>query len=228
MVQVKVQWTSLLLSLLVLTVIPIILGFTFEMVTKDGLKSPASMSTMPGITTIECSVKCAQTPGCYGFSWLHGLCRFFNSSSFFVSLSSSSSKLSVYKLVNANKKLSLVGCKNSATRQSYVCTKAMDGNREQNDVSFCSVTMRSSNQWWKAQLSAPSQVEYLTIYNRIKNAELLNTFNLLVDGVECNRVNLTEPFSIANFGCNAFGSKVRVVNQLYTHLILCEVEIYGY
>uniref|UniRef100_A0A1I8IQI2 FTP domain-containing protein n=1 Tax=Macrostomum lignano TaxID=282301 RepID=A0A1I8IQI2_9PLAT len=177
MVQVKVQWTSLLLSLLVLTVIPIILGFTFEMVTKDGLKSPASMSTMP---------------------------------------------------VNANKKLSLVGCKNSATRQSYVCTKAMDGNREQNDVSFCSVTMRSSNQWWEAQLSAPSQVEYLTIYNRIKNAELLNTFNLLVDGVECNRVNLTEPFSIANFGCNAFGSKVRVVNQLYTHLILCEVEIYGY
>uniref|UniRef100_A0A1I8HUM7 Fibrinogen C-terminal domain-containing protein n=1 Tax=Macrostomum lignano TaxID=282301 RepID=A0A1I8HUM7_9PLAT len=62
---------------------------------------------------------------------------------------------------------------------------------------------------WSAFVSQPWQSSGLCdVYDCC--AERLNNFSLLLDGVECNQVNLAVPFSVANFTCNAFGSRIRV------------------
>uniref|UniRef100_A0A1I8J9Y7 Apple domain-containing protein n=1 Tax=Macrostomum lignano TaxID=282301 RepID=A0A1I8J9Y7_9PLAT len=123
------------------------------------------MKSVAGISNLDCSVKCAQTAGCSGFSWLQSLCQLFELSAF-------------------------------------------------------------SGTW----LSSPPCEIFKKIEEPAAATMLVGSTSstLLVDGVECNRVDLTEPFSIANFTCNAFGSAVRVVTQLSNHLVICEVEIYGY
>uniref|UniRef100_A0A1I8ICB2 F5/8 type C domain-containing protein n=1 Tax=Macrostomum lignano TaxID=282301 RepID=A0A1I8ICB2_9PLAT len=177
---------------------------------------------------------CSNT-GCIGFSWLQSLCQLFDLSAF-AGTWLSSPPCEVFKLIEepaaaassspANiKKLNISSCQHSNTYASYYCTISMDGNRDQ---TVYSATVQGIGEWWEARLAAPAFVAYLTIYNRLTLSDWLNKFNLLVDGVECNRVDLTESFSIANFTCNAFGSAVRVVNQLSNHLVICEVEIYGY
>uniref|UniRef100_A0A1I8GPM6 Apple domain-containing protein n=2 Tax=Macrostomum lignano TaxID=282301 RepID=A0A1I8GPM6_9PLAT len=225
----------LALLLLLTASSPAASDFTFEIVSSVSSSMPVSMKSVTGSSTVDCSVKCAQTAGCIGFSWLQSLCQLFDLSAFSGTWLSSP-PCEVFKKMEEPTaatsspptnitKLNISSCQHSNTYLSYYCTISMDGNRDQ---TVYSATVQGIGEWWEARLAAPAFVAYLTIYNRLSSASWLKKFNLLVDGVECNRVDLTESFSIANFTCNAFGSAVRVVNQLSEHLVICEVEIYGY
>uniref|UniRef100_A0A1I8HCM1 FTP domain-containing protein n=1 Tax=Macrostomum lignano TaxID=282301 RepID=A0A1I8HCM1_9PLAT len=190
------------------------------------------MESVPGNAVLQCSQHCASRPTCFGFSWLQlGLCRLFNWSAFINDTWNSSDACDVYtrseQFKQLQKRLKFVGCKQSSTHSSHICDNAIDGNRKKN-LSFGSCTHTTGNpfEWWEGQLNAPSFVSYVTIYNRQDYAERLNKFSLQMDGVECNRVSLTLPFSVANFSCNAFGSRVRVTNLFGQYLSICEIEAY--
>uniref|UniRef100_A0A1I8JAL5 FTP domain-containing protein n=1 Tax=Macrostomum lignano TaxID=282301 RepID=A0A1I8JAL5_9PLAT len=189
----------------------------FMVVKLRSTLTPVAMESLPGRDLMNCATLCALRPACFGFGWLQGrLCRFFDRLAF----SSTdgwqvSESCDVYtKIVDSQKqtRLKFGSCKQSTTIESSVCDRAIDGNRNQNYTHLsCSHTDNNPIEWWEGQLAAPSFVSYVTIYNRQDCcAGRLNKFSLLVDGVECNRVNMTESFSVASFSCNAIGSRVRV------------------
>uniref|UniRef100_A0A1I8GNT3 F5/8 type C domain-containing protein n=1 Tax=Macrostomum lignano TaxID=282301 RepID=A0A1I8GNT3_9PLAT len=180
--------------------------------------TPFAMETLPGRDSMNCATLCALRPTCFGFSWLQGLCRLFD----WLAFSSTdgwqaSESCDVYtRIVDSQPQtqLKLESCSQSSTHGSNVCGRAIDGNRNQDYYGdSCAHTENNPFEWWEGQLAAPSFVSYVTIYNRQDCCtNWLKIFSLQVDGVECNRVNLTVPFSVANFSCNAFGRQVRVTN----------------
>uniref|UniRef100_A0A1I8GPJ6 Uncharacterized protein n=2 Tax=Macrostomum lignano TaxID=282301 RepID=A0A1I8GPJ6_9PLAT len=79
----------------------------------------------------------------------------------------------------------------------------------------------SSTDGWQASESCDV---YARIVAKIRKQQAeLN--DRLVDGVECNRVSRTKSFFVANFSCNAFGSRVRF-SVLSQYLVICEIEAY--
>uniref|UniRef100_A0A1I8HQX4 Apple domain-containing protein n=1 Tax=Macrostomum lignano TaxID=282301 RepID=A0A1I8HQX4_9PLAT len=204
---------------LILLMLCTILGVPFAMtvhiqfmaVELHSISAPAAMESAPGLGRMKCAELCSVRPACFGFSWLQGLCRLFD----WLAFSSTDGwqvweSCDVYTRMPHNR-LKLESCSKSSTSWFGVCERAIDKNRNQDyRAGSCAHTRKNLFEWLEGQLAAPSLVSYVTIYNRQDCcAERLNKFSLQVDGVECNRVNLTVPFSVANFSCNAFGSRVR-------------------
>uniref|UniRef100_A0A1I8GUU8 F5/8 type C domain-containing protein n=1 Tax=Macrostomum lignano TaxID=282301 RepID=A0A1I8GUU8_9PLAT len=207
-----------LILLLLCTILEVPLAMTvhiqFMAVELRSISTPAAMESAPGLGRMKCAELCSVRPACFGFSWLQGLCRLFD----WLAFSSTdgwqfSESCDVYARIDDSQpptQLKLESCSQSSTYGSNVCGRAIDGNRNQKyGAGSCAHTGIKPFEWWEGQLAAPSLVSYVTIYNRQDCcAERLNKFSLQVDGVECNRVSLTVPFSVANFSCNAFGSRV--------------------
>uniref|UniRef100_A0A1I8JLF9 FTP domain-containing protein n=1 Tax=Macrostomum lignano TaxID=282301 RepID=A0A1I8JLF9_9PLAT len=185
----------------------------FKVVKLRSTSTPVAMATLRGRDSMNCATLCALRPTCFGFSWLQGLCRLFD----WLAFNSPdgwqvSESCDVYtRIVDSQTRLQFGSCTQSSTKTPGVCGRAIDGNRNQDYYGdSCAHTENNPFEWWEGQLAAPSLVSYVTIYNRQDCcAGRINKFSLHVNGVECNRVNLREPFSVANFGCNAFGSRVR-------------------
>ncbi|PAA66165.1 hypothetical protein BOX15_Mlig024493g1, partial [Macrostomum lignano] len=186
--------------------------------------APAASKVLRSRNSRSCAMECALAADCFGFSWLEGLCRLFSWSAFVSQPWQSSGLCDLY--IRKIERLQFVGCEQSS--YSSNCGRAIDGNRNQSFSGIsCTQTTNNLPEWWEGQLAAPSLISYVTIYNRQGCCpERLNKFSLQVDGVECNQVNLAAPFSVANFTCNAFGSKIRVVNQ-HDYLTICELEAYN-
>uniref|UniRef100_A0A1I8JJF4 FTP domain-containing protein n=1 Tax=Macrostomum lignano TaxID=282301 RepID=A0A1I8JJF4_9PLAT len=167
-----------------------------------------------GIGRLNCAEDCSTRSGCFGFTWLPGLCRLFSLSAFYNLAWESSAECDVYTLNTT--KLNFVACNQSSVMQNGVCERAFDGNKNQDYWGGLSCIHTDNNGqpgWWEAQLAAPAQISHVTIYNRADCcSSRLNKMSLTVDGVECHRVDLTVAFSIATFSCNAFGSKFAMIN----------------
>uniref|UniRef100_A0A1I8GNT1 Apple domain-containing protein n=1 Tax=Macrostomum lignano TaxID=282301 RepID=A0A1I8GNT1_9PLAT len=184
----------------------------FAAVKLHSISAPAAMESAPGLGRLECAELCSVRPACFGFSWLQGLCRLFD----WLAFSSPdgwqvSESCDVYTRIvdpQPHNRLKLESCSQSSTYGSSACERAIDGNRNQD---YFANSVRQHQKKSVRMDCCPERLE---------------KFSLQVDGVECNRVNLTVPFSVANFSCNAFGSRVRVTNLLNEFLGICEIEAY--
>uniref|UniRef100_A0A1I8GSE3 FTP domain-containing protein n=1 Tax=Macrostomum lignano TaxID=282301 RepID=A0A1I8GSE3_9PLAT len=159
---------------------------------------------------IGCGIACSHRSDCFGFYWLLGACRLFDLHAFFnldawVSIGTCD--------VFLREKLPISTCQESSSK--VPCSRAIDGvaNQYYHNLS-CSHTNLNLNEWWEASLTTPSLVSFVTIYNRLDCCgHRLNKFDILVDGSVCNQVRLSAPFSVSNFSCNAYGSKIRILSR---------------
>uniref|UniRef100_A0A1I8G6K3 F5/8 type C domain-containing protein n=1 Tax=Macrostomum lignano TaxID=282301 RepID=A0A1I8G6K3_9PLAT len=204
--------TLLLALVVILAARPSTQDPVFQVVKMGTSVAPAVAKSVPGFSAIDCAMKCAETTGCFGFNWLQNLCGLFNISSY-ENAWTFCNNCDAFILPMPQKKRA-ANCTQSFTyyNSNYLsgCESAIDGNRSQL-TALCSITQNGPNEWWEVELVNATLIKYVTIYNRQQCCqEWLNKFSVQVDGVECNRVNLTMPFSVANFSCNvAFGSRVR-------------------
>uniref|UniRef100_A0A1I8J310 FTP domain-containing protein n=1 Tax=Macrostomum lignano TaxID=282301 RepID=A0A1I8J310_9PLAT len=78
-----------------------------------------------------------------------------------------------------------------------------------------------------AQFQTAVFVSYVTIYNRNDCCtSRMNKLSLRMDGVECHRVDVS--YSVANFTCNAIGSRFRVYSTQSQAVNICEIEFFGH
>uniref|UniRef100_A0A1I8FWB0 FTP domain-containing protein n=1 Tax=Macrostomum lignano TaxID=282301 RepID=A0A1I8FWB0_9PLAT len=191
--------------------------------------APVATETALGSSRLKCSEGCSLRPFCFGFSWLRGLCRFFNVSAFYNEAAwNSTEPCHVYTMKFT--KLNFVTCNQSTVAQGGVCERAFDGNKNQNwwGGLGCILTQVGVPGWWEAELATAARISHVTIVNRLDCCSSRhNKMSLRVDDVECCRMNLAVTFSTANFSCNAFGSRFGMYNLQSHELSLCEVEIFG-
>uniref|UniRef100_A0A1I8H7G8 FTP domain-containing protein n=1 Tax=Macrostomum lignano TaxID=282301 RepID=A0A1I8H7G8_9PLAT len=203
----------------------------FEVIKAASATVPGTADSVPGYSTVDCSMKCARAAGCIGFSWGRSPCRLFSLGAFGAAWTVSDTS-DIFIRTDLKRFLGIAGCNQSSLSTAQgsggVCSFAIDGDRK-HKMNSCSNTQSAPNQWVEVQLSRPIFVMLVTLYNNDNCCpESLNAFSLQVDGVECNRVVRQTPFMVANFTCRAYGSRVRVLSLLNMNLALCELELYGH
>uniref|UniRef100_A0A1I8J542 FTP domain-containing protein n=1 Tax=Macrostomum lignano TaxID=282301 RepID=A0A1I8J542_9PLAT len=208
----------------------------FSLAQPHSLTVPQSFkSVLEVVGELQCSLQCrAQSGVCFGFYWQEASlsCQLFSIAAFFSkSLWQPSDKpvdvFTKYFDSPAESVLPIRNCSQISTLGQYFCGLAIDGNKNQHfSHDSCTHTDGGDFQWWQADLAQQSRTTAVRIFNRQDCcAERLNKLTLLVDDVECARVDVAQSFSIKTVSCLGYGSRVRLINRLNTYVSLCEVEV---
>uniref|UniRef100_A0A1I8GI06 Apple domain-containing protein n=2 Tax=Macrostomum lignano TaxID=282301 RepID=A0A1I8GI06_9PLAT len=216
----------------------------FSLAEPHSLTVPQSFKSVQAVgSELQCSLQCrAQSGVCFGFYWqeaslscqLFSIAAFFSKSLWQPSAKPRAKPVDVFtKLFDLPTEavLTVQNCSQISTFASAVCGLAIDGNTNQNfHGGSCAHTEGGKSQWWQADLAQQFRIKAVRIFNRQDCcAERLNNFTLLVDDVECARVDGAQSFSIKTVSCLGYGSRVRLVSRLRGVVFsLCEVELLGF
>uniref|UniRef100_A0A1I8J4R9 FTP domain-containing protein n=1 Tax=Macrostomum lignano TaxID=282301 RepID=A0A1I8J4R9_9PLAT len=210
----------------------------FSLALPHSLTVPQSFKSVQAVgSELQCSLQCrAQSGVCFGFYWQEASlsCQLFSTAAFFSkSLWQPNDKpVDVFAKPfdsSAEAILTVQRCSQISTHGSAACVRAIDGNTNQNFFGG-SCTHTEGGDFPLADLAQQSRITAVRIFNRQDCcAERLNNFTLLVDDVECARVDADPSFSIKTVSCLGYGSRVRLVSRLPGWVFsLCEVEVLGF
>uniref|UniRef100_A0A1I8J533 FTP domain-containing protein n=1 Tax=Macrostomum lignano TaxID=282301 RepID=A0A1I8J533_9PLAT len=211
----------------------------FSLAQPHSLTVPQSFESVQAVgSELQCSLQCrAQSGVCFGFYWKEASlsCQLFSIAAFFSKSlwqpSARSVDVFTKPYLPTEAVLTVRNCSQISTYLSAGCGRAIDGNTNQKFFGgSCTHTNGGDFQWWQADLAQQSRITAVRIFNRQDCcAERLSNFTLLVDDVECARVDADPSFSIKTVSCLGYGSRVRLVSRLRDCTFsLCEVEVLGF
>uniref|UniRef100_A0A1I8G3S4 WSC domain-containing protein n=1 Tax=Macrostomum lignano TaxID=282301 RepID=A0A1I8G3S4_9PLAT len=126
-------------------------------------------------------------------------------------------------------RLPLSRCSQHSVGWNGKCSRAIDGNTNQNyGKKSCTHTRTATGAWWQARTSRRARITSVRIYNRRDCcANRLRNFVIKVDGRVCASYRSSRAFSVRTFRCNAVGRTVRIQTRNRVPLTLCEVQVFG-
>uniref|UniRef100_A0A1I8JBX5 WSC domain-containing protein n=1 Tax=Macrostomum lignano TaxID=282301 RepID=A0A1I8JBX5_9PLAT len=132
------------------------------------------------------------------------------------------------KMRNAVFELSFNTCFQTSTGWNGVCKRAMDGNKNQDYGKHSCTHTKAPGGFWQGSFTRPAHIKEVVIYNRLDCcSNLLNNFDIIVDGQVCARHRSSTFFSVKRFKCDKVGQNVIIRTNLKKYLTLCEVEVFG-
>uniref|UniRef100_A0A1I8JFH6 Apple domain-containing protein n=1 Tax=Macrostomum lignano TaxID=282301 RepID=A0A1I8JFH6_9PLAT len=137
---------------------------TFSLANASSLVAPLPYHTIPSATDpLRCSMQCRSRPDlCFGFYYQTDktTCSLFNASSFFrrkdwINIFTPGN---IYSSIFGDEiiQLPISGCEQSSTASGAVCSRAIDGNLNQQFASnSCTLTayLTGDKDWWEASLA---------------------------------------------------------------------------
>uniref|UniRef100_A0A1I8I0B7 WSC domain-containing protein n=1 Tax=Macrostomum lignano TaxID=282301 RepID=A0A1I8I0B7_9PLAT len=133
-----------------------------------------------------------------------------------------------YTKRSTGNKLSFNTCFQTSTGWNGVCKRAMDGNKNQDYGKHSCTHTKAPGGFWQGSFTRPAHIKEVVIYNRLDCcSNLLNNFDIIVDGQVCARHRSSTFFSVKRFKCDKVGQNVIIRNNLKKWFTLCEVEVFG-
>ncbi|PAA83503.1 hypothetical protein BOX15_Mlig033295g1 [Macrostomum lignano] len=134
-----------------------------------------------------------------------------------------------HKYYGPVQELKLRLCSQSSTAFSGICSRAIDGNTNQNYRKLSCTHTKTERGWWQARLTSRAYIKRIQIYNRRDCcANRLRNFYITVDGHKCAEYHSSKAFSVKTFNCDRVGAVVRIHSRMSAPLTLCEVRVFGH